>query len=103
MSFSILLAPVVWLLKSVAYTGVFRVRKIECTYLSCLIIAGAPFLLSLIPLPIPGILVTVAGMGLAVYLTMQYTGVSLIPDGLFIPLGVEGVFTFGIWALQKMM
>jgi hypothetical protein len=34
MTFSFLLVPIVWLLKSVAYVSVFRVRKIECSYLS---------------------------------------------------------------------
>lgn len=103
MSLSIFLVPVVWLLKSVAYVAAFRMRKIESTYVTCLIIAGAPLLLSLIPVPLPGILGMIAGIGLAVYLTMHYTGVSLIPDGLFIPLGVEAIFRTGIWAIQEMM
>ncbi|HLP18628.1 MAG TPA: hypothetical protein VK470_20390 [Bacteroidota bacterium] len=36
-------------------------------------------------------------VGAAVYLTMQFTEASLIPDGLFIPLGVEIVFAVGMW------
>ena len=102
MSYSMFLVPVVWLVKSVVYVGAFRVRKIESTYLTCLIIAGAPLLLSLIPLPLPGVLGLIAGIGLAVYLTMHYTGVSLIPDGLFIPLGVEAVFRVSMWAIREL-
>jgi hypothetical protein len=102
MSFSIFLVPAVWLLKSVAYVIAFRIRKIDYTYLGCLVIAGASLLVGLIPIPLPGIVGMIAGMGLAVFLTMHYTGVPLIPDGLFIPLGVEVVFGVGIWAIQEM-
>jgi hypothetical protein len=102
MSFSIFLVPAVWLLKSFAYVGAFRIRKIEYTYLNCLIIAGAPLLLGLIPIPLPSILGAIAGIGLAVYLTMHYTGVSLIPDGLFIPLGVEVIIRIGISVIQEL-
>ncbi len=103
MSYSIFLVPVVWLLKSVVYIVVFRVRTIHITYLSCLIIAGAPLLLGLIPLPLPSVLAVVVGIGLAIYLTMQYTGVPLIPDGLLIPLGVEMLFRIGIWVIQDVL
>jgi hypothetical protein len=103
MTFSIFLVPIVWLLKSGAYVVVFRVRKIECSYLTCLLIAGAPLLLSLIPLPFPALLGTIAGIALAIYVTMHYTGVSLIPDGLFIPLGIEVVFHIGVWGFQEMV
>ncbi len=101
MSFSFLLVPLVWLLKSVAYVVLFRMRTIQVTYLSCLIIAGAPLLLGLVLIPLPGVFAFVVGIGLAVYLTMQYTGVSLIPDGLFIPLGVEVLFRIGILVTQN--
>jgi hypothetical protein len=99
----IIQVPIVWLLKSLVYVGLFRLRKIEITYLSCFIIAGAPLLLGLVPVPLPGILGAITGIAVAVYLTMHYTGVSLIPDGLFIPLGVELFFRFGIWAFQQML
>jgi hypothetical protein len=103
MSLSIILVPFVWLLKSLAYVVVFRLRKIQVTYLSCLIIAGAPLLLGLIPIPLPGLFSVVAGMALAVYLTMHYARVSLFPDGLFIPLGVELLFKIGIWVVQELI
>jgi hypothetical protein len=103
MSISVLVVPVVWIFKSLSYVLVFRARKIEATFLSCLIIAGAPFLPSVIPLPLPGLVSIIAGIALAVYLTMRYTGVQLIPDGLFIPLGVETLFRIGVWVIQDLL
>lgn len=89
-----LMVPLLWFLKSFAYWGAFRIRTIPATALNCLIIAGAPFLSSIVPLP--SFLAFPVAIGLAVYLTMRYTSVGLIPDGLFIPLGIEIVF----WGLQ---
>ena len=90
-----LMVPILWVLKSFVYWLVFRIREIQVTVLSCLIIGGSHFLLTLIPFL--GFLALPIGIGVAVYLTMQYTQVSLIPDGLFIPLGVEAIFLLGIW------
>jgi hypothetical protein len=92
------IVPVVWLLKTFVYWGIFRIRTIPVTVLSCLIIAGAPLLLGIIPLP--SFLSYPAAIALAVYLTMHYTGVDLIPDGLFIPLGVELAFTAALWLVS---
>ena len=80
-----------------AYWGAFRYRTIPVTVLSCLVIAGAPFFMGFIPLP--GFLSFPVMIGLAAYLTMQYTGVELIPDGLFIPLGIEVVFKGVYWVV----
>jgi len=91
--------PVVWLLKSFVYWGIFRFRKISATALNCLIIAGASILLSIIPLP--SFLAIPASIGLAVYFTMHYTGVALIPNGLFVPLGIEVVFWGALWMIQE--
>jgi hypothetical protein len=91
--------PVVWLLKSFVYWGIFRFRTISATVLNCLIIAGAPLLLSIIPLP--SFLSFPASIGLAVYFTMHYTGVALIPDGLFVPLGVEVAFWGALRMIQE--
>ena len=97
----VLIVPTLWILKSVAYVIIFRVRTIKVTYLSCLIIAGAPFLLGFVPIPLPAVLAAAAGIGLAVFLTMHYTGVSFFPDGLLIPLGVEIFFRLALWAIQS--
>jgi hypothetical protein len=91
--------PIVWLLKSFAYWGIFRFRTIPATALNCLIIAGAPILLSIVPLP--SFLSFPASIGVAVYLTMHYTRVDLIPDGLFVPLGVEVLFWGANWMIQQ--
>jgi hypothetical protein len=93
-----LVIPILWLLKSFVYRGIFRFRTIRATLLNCLIIAGAPFLMSFVPLP--SFLSFPASIGLAVYLTMHYTGVELIPDGLFVPLGVEIAFWGAQWLIQ---
>jgi len=96
----VLLVPAVWIAKSIVYIVVFRIRKIPITVLSCLIIGGASLLLSMIPIPIPGFLSIPAAIGLAVYLTMHYAQVELIPNGLFIPLSVEVFFRIGVWGIQ---
>jgi len=102
MLLKILLIPLLWLLKSLTYWGVFRIRSIPATALSCLIIAGAPLLLTVVPLPLPVFLSVVVSIGLAVYLAMHYTGVELLPDGLFIPLGIELVFQGASWLIQDL-
>lgn len=99
---SALVVPIVWLLKSVAYWVIFRFRMIRATALDCLIIAGSPLLLSIILLPLPPFISFPASIGLAVYLTMHYTSVPLIPDGLFVPLGVEVTFRGALWLIQEL-
>ncbi len=99
MSISYLIVPLTWLLKSFTYWGVFRWRTIRATLLNCLIIAGSPFLLSIIPLP--SFLAFPAAIAVAVFLTMHYTEVDLIPDGLFIPLTVELLFLTALWIVQE--
>ncbi|HLP82527.1 MAG TPA: hypothetical protein VK141_11135 [Nitrosomonas sp.] len=92
---TILLVPALWLLKSVLYGIIFRIRSVKVTVLSCLIIGGSRLLLTMIPFI--GFLSFPLTVGVAVYLTMQFTEASLIPDGLFIPLGIETVFVVGMW------
>ncbi len=98
MAASILIVPLAWLLKSAAYWGIFRWRTISATFLNCLVIAGSPFLLSIFPLP--PFLALPASIGLAIYLTLHYTGVDLLPEGLFVPLTVEVIFIGGLWLMQ---
>jgi hypothetical protein len=99
---AVLLPLIFWLFKSLTYWIVFRIRTIQVTALSCLIIGGAPYLLMFVPIPIPAFLSVPIAVGLAVYLTMRYTGVQLIPNGLFIPLGVEVLFGIGFWLVQQL-
>ena len=97
----IVLLVVRWLLKSGTYWLVFRRRTIKATVMDCLIIAGAPLIISGFAIPLPSFLMIPVSMGVAVYLTMHYTGVELIPDGLFIPLGIEIGFMLAFWLLQE--
>ncbi len=96
----VLLVPAVWIAKSIVYIVVFRIRKIPSTVLSCLIIGGSSLLLKMMPLQIPGFVQIPITIGLAVYLTMHYTQIKLIPNGLFIPLSVEVFFNIGVWGIQ---
>ena len=96
---STLLPLIIWLLKSFAYWIILRIRKISMSVLSCMIIGGAPYLLMFVPIPLPAFLSLPIAVGVAVYLTMHYSGVQLIPDGLFIPLGVEIVFRIVLWVV----
>jgi hypothetical protein len=97
----VFLPLIMWLLKALCYWGVFRWRTIPATFLNCLIIAGASFLLSFVPIPLPFFLSIPVVIGLAVYLTMHYTSIPLIPEGLLIPLGIETVFRVAFWLIQK--
>ena len=79
-------------LKTGIYYGVFRIRSINAALLTCLIIAGAPELLAIIPFPLPEVISRLIGIGIAVYLCVQYTEAEIYPDGVLIPCGVE-IFT----------
>jgi hypothetical protein len=94
---------VVWMIKAGAYWAVFRYRTIEATAMDCLRIAGVPLLISIIPIPLPSFLSILLPIGLAVFLTMYCTGVSFVPDGLFIPLGIEIAYRAVMWALREVV
>ncbi len=96
---TVILLTMTWLFKLGAYWIVFRRRTIKASVMDCLIIAGAPLLVSAISMGLPSFLFILLSIGLAVYLTMHYTGVSLIPDGLFIPLTIEIVFRVAQWGI----
>ena len=97
----VILLTAAWLLKSGSYWLVFRWRTIKATVMDSLIIAGAPLIISGFGIPLPLFLTIPVSIGLAVYFTMHYTGVELIPDGLFILLSVEGGFLVAVWILQQ--
>lgn len=98
--FTILLIPTLWLLKSGVYWIIFHIRAIRVTVLSCLLIGGSQLLASMAPFL--GFLSFPIAVGVAVFLTLQYTDASLIPDGLFIPLGVETGFAVGMWLFSSL-
>jgi hypothetical protein len=97
----VLLGPSIWVIKSLTYMVTFRIRKIPVTVLSCFIIGGAPYLLLMIPIPFAGYISFPLAIGLAVFLTMRYTHIELIPNGLFIPLSIEVLFRVAIWAFEE--
>jgi hypothetical protein len=89
---SIFMLTIVLILKSLSYWLLFRFRTIGASGLTCLMIAGYSMLLMIVPMPLPFLLKLPVVIGLGVFLTMHYTGVRFLPDGLLIPLVVEGVF-----------
>jgi hypothetical protein len=76
-------------LRTVLYLTAFKVRSIEITLLNCIIIAGAGYLVSIVPLPLPFGLYRVLSIGAAMFLITQYTKAELFPDVILIPLVVE--------------
>ena len=96
------LISILWVLKSGTYWMVFRQRNITATVMDCLIIGGAPLLIAPVGILLPYYLVIPVSIGLAVYLTMHYTGVNFLPDGLFVPLGIEVVYQTATWAVQEL-
>jgi hypothetical protein len=56
-----------------------------------------------VPIQLPVFLSVPITIGLAVYLTMHSTGIQLIPNGLFIPLGIEIFFGIGFWLIRHLI
>ena len=76
-------------LRTVLYLIAFKVRSIEIKFLSCIIIAGAGYLVSVVPLPLPFGLYRVLSIGAAMFLITRYTKAEIFPDVILIPLVVE--------------
>lgn len=89
------LAP--WILKTILYAFAFRKRRIKATFLTVLIVAGAPMLVGALfmVLPVaPGATVSFVFTVLAAaYLCKQYTDGTLYPDIIAIVLGIETLST----------
>ena len=99
---SILLLLILWAAKSGAFWLAFRYRDVEATIFDCLLIAAAPMLAILFPLPFPSnIFSLLLAIGLTSYVAIKCTDVSFIPDGLLIPVVVEIVFQAGLWIIGK--
>lgn len=75
--------------KTVLYVAVFRWRKHKVAPITCIILAGSPLLLAIIPFPLPAFVVGVAAVGIALYILSRYTKVPLMPEGVAIVCGVE--------------
>jgi len=80
-------------LKTVLYFMLFRFRRISATLLTCIVISGAGFLVFI---PMPQMLSTIAGIGVAIWLCQYFTEVEPYPDGILIPVGVE-IFSLALF------
>ncbi len=76
-------------LKTAMFVVVFRRRRHRVSLPTCMILAGAPMLVALIPLPLPAALMVFVGIGIALYVLAQYTQVPPFPEGVAIVAGVE--------------
>jgi hypothetical protein len=76
-------------IRTFLYLIAFRVRRIHIKLLSCIVIAGAAYLVGVIPIPLPDILRIAISIGLAMFLITRYTEAELFPDVIVIPLIVE--------------
>ncbi len=77
------------LLRTALYVLACKIRSIQITVMSCVILAGSGVLLSIIPLPLPMTISKILAVGLGMFLMTRYTEAELYPDVLFIPLAVE--------------
>lgn len=57
--------------------------------MGCIVIAGAPYFLLIMPLSLPRALSFLLVVGLAAFLTTRYTEAELFPDAILIPFVVE--------------
>ena len=85
----VVLAFLPLLLRTLLYLAACRVRSIRISLLNCIVVAGAPYLVGFIPLPLPMVLKRVAAMFLAMFLLTRYTEAELFPDVVVIPIAVE--------------
>lgn len=98
---------IVWLLvlcvvRAGAYWAVFRYRSIQATAMDCLKVGGFPLLIGFIPLPWPAFVPIAISIALAIVLTMLATEASFIPDGLFIPIGIEIAYHAVLWGFSQL-
>lgn len=85
----VVLAFLPLLVRTLLYLAAFKLRSIRITLLNCIVVAGAPYLVGFIPLPLPMILRVAAGIALAMFLLTRYTEAELFPDVIVIPITVE--------------
>ena len=76
-------------LRTVLYLIAFKVRSIEIKFIDCIIIAGAGYLVSFVPLPLPFGLYRALSIGAAMFLITRYTKAEIFPDVILIPLVIE--------------
>lgn len=80
--------------KVLFYIVAFRIRKIEVTLLSCILIAGASFLLMVVPIPLPMFVSFLLSLILPCAVARHYTEAPLYPDLITIVVVVEVLSIF---------
>ena len=85
----VVLAFVPLTLRTVLYLVACRLRSIHITLLNAIILAGAGYLVGILPIPIPFILRQPLVIGVAMFLLARNTEAELFPDVIFIPLVIE--------------
>lgn len=78
---------------------IFRRRQQRVSLLTCIILAGAPMLGAVIPIPLPAALMVFIGIGIALYVLAQYTEVPLFPEGVVIVVAVESISQLTMYAV----
>lgn len=79
------------LLRSGLYFLACKIRSIHISVMSCIVLAGSGVLLSIIPIALPGLFMTMLAVGVAMFLMTRYTEAELFPDVVFIPVIVEAL------------
>ncbi|HCA78855.1 MAG TPA: hypothetical protein DEP53_03885 [Bacteroidetes bacterium] len=77
------------LVRTLLYLAALKIRSIRITLLNCIVVAGAPYLVGFVPLPLPMVVKFAAGIFLAMFLLTRYTEAELFPDVVVIPIIVE--------------
>lgn len=75
--------------RTLLYFFACSLRSIKITPTSCTVIAGTPYLVSFLPLPLPQVALRILGCFLSMFLLTRYTEAELFPDGIGIPIAVE--------------
>ena len=81
------------ILRALLYQGILKFRSIRIKPLSLIVVAGSPYLIGFIPLPLPTpireTLAFLLSVILAILLLSRYTEAELFPDIVVIPVAVE--------------
>ncbi len=79
-----------WIARTILYHFGFRWRKIRASFLTILVVAGAPLVVRFfLPVPMSSFVFFVVSVGVGVYLCKQYTDGKLYPDIVGIVAGIE--------------
>jgi hypothetical protein len=89
----VLLAFLPLFVRVILYLAILKFRSIRIRPLSLIVVAGSPYLVGFIPLPLPSpireMLAYLLSVFLAMFLLTRYTEAELFPDVVVIPVVVE--------------